>query len=172
MELKKQRSRPRTQKNPRPRPRTDFLRTDPLEVKAKDQGHIFSKLWSAKFPLPLSAKVFKILHVDNFFMINFRQGFRRSPKNKKGQRKEPPIFREVAGILQKKKGQRLVGFKAKDLSFEAKDFKMYSRGRLRGQVRPRRFHLWLLQSPNSLFLWYRYSSKQKILVGRAITLLY
>ena len=37
--------------------------------------------------------------------------------------------------------------KAKDLTFEAKDFKMCPRGRPRGQGRPRGLHLWQWWSP-------------------------
>ena len=40
------------------RPRTEM-------VEAKDQGHNFSKLWSANVPL-FYAKVFEILHFINF----------------------------------------------------------------------------------------------------------
>ena len=57
------------EKNPRPRPWTDFLRTDPLEANAKDQGHNFSKLWSANFSLFLSAKVFKIMQFVKFLIV-------------------------------------------------------------------------------------------------------
>ena len=39
---------------------------------------------------------------------------------------------------------RTWGLEAKDLTFEAKDFKMCPRGRPRGQGRPRRLHLWKL----------------------------
>ena len=47
------------------RPRTDFSKTDPSEAKdrngrAEDQGHNFSKLWSANFRLFLSAQVLKV----------------------------------------------------------------------------------------------------------------
>ena len=59
-----------------PRPRTEFSRTDlslprtgMVEAKAKDQGHNFSKLWLANFPLFLSSKVFKILHFVKVFLI-------------------------------------------------------------------------------------------------------
>ena len=38
-------------------------------TKAKDQVHNFSKLWSANFPLFLSAKVFKMLHFVKFLII-------------------------------------------------------------------------------------------------------
>ena len=78
MRTRRTRPKPRTQKNPRPR--TYFLRTDPLEAKAKDQGHNFSKFWS--------------------FSNN-----NRSPENKTKKRssgRSPQNFREISCVLQKR----------------------------------------------------------------------
>ena len=51
-----------------------------------------------------------------------------------------------SAVLEPRTGQfsRTWGFEAKtkDLTFEAKDFKMCSPGRLRGQGRPQGLHLW------------------------------
>ena len=51
-------------KTSRLRPRTG---TEMVEVKTRYQGHNFSKLWSANFPLFLSAQVLKILVEFRFF---------------------------------------------------------------------------------------------------------
>ena len=51
-----QRSRPRPRSKKIQGQGTDFLRTEPLEVKAKDQGHNFLKLWSANFLVFFSTK--------------------------------------------------------------------------------------------------------------------
>ena len=96
MESRTQGSRPRTQKNSRPRPRTDTL-----EAKAKDQGHMhkcsrkkgFQKIFSSN----LKKKVFK-----NFF--HSKKGlqkffFRKFPleENKK---RSSQIFCKVSGAFQ------------------------------------------------------------------------
>ena len=54
------------------RPRTDFSKTDLSEAKdrngrAEDQGHNFSKLWSANFRLFLSAQVLKVFDILSSF---------------------------------------------------------------------------------------------------------
>ena len=121
------RPRPRTQKNPRPWPRTAFPRTDTLEAKAKDQGH------KCKCS-PKKKKKFS------------QKFFRRSPQKNVFQK----IFQALHKILTIQKivlfssrGQaNFRGLEAKDLTFEAKDFKMCPRGRPRGQGRPRGLHLW------------------------------
>ena len=54
------------------RPSTDFLRTDFLEAKAKDQGHNFSKLWSANLTLFLSVPELYILYCAQSWTALFR----------------------------------------------------------------------------------------------------
>ena len=97
--------------------------------------------------------------------------FRRSPKKKvfknfchaillkETQTRSSQIFREVSGVFQHNfTVQKIVlfssrglgnfrgqGFKAKDLTFEAKDFKMCPRGHPRGQECPWGLHLWYLR---------------------------
>ena len=96
----------------------------------------------------------------------FKKFFRRSPKKKQKvfnfffsgdlqQKKGLQFFfsghlqnfnnSKNSAVLEQRTGQfsRTWGFKAKDLTFEAKakDFKMYLRGRPQGQGRLRRFHL-------------------------------
>ena len=134
-------TRPRTQKNPRPRPRsrTALSRTDSLEAKdrnarakVKNQGH--KRKCSPKKKRQSSKNVFRRFPVKNAFW-NFFSGDLQNCNNSK-----------KSAVLEPRTGQfsRTWGLevKAKDLTFEAKDFKMGPRGRPRGQGRPRGLHLW------------------------------
>ena len=101
-----------------------------LEAKAKDQGH--KRECSPKKKKKRSSQKF----------------FKRSPRTNVFQK----IFLALHKILTIQKivlsssrGQaNFRGLKAKDLTFEAKDFKMCLRGRPRGQGRPRGLHLCLV----------------------------
>ena len=119
------------QKNPRPRPRTAFPRTDTLEAKAKDQGH---KRKCSPKKKKVFTKIFQAIPTKNRFPKNFSS----APQNFNNSKN--------SAVLEPRTGQfsRTWGLeaKAKDLTFEAKDFKMCPRGRPRGQGRPRGLHLW------------------------------
>ena len=144
------RPRPRTQKSLRPR-------TDPLEAKAKDQGHR-RKCSSKKKRKKRSSKFFfrrsQKKGLEKIFSGRKEFFFRQSPieENKK---RSSQICREVSGVflqnynssknsavLEQRTGQfsRTRGFKAKDL-------KMCPRRRPRDERRPQGLHLCWGQSP-------------------------
>ena len=111
MESRTQRSKPRPmiQKNPRPRPRTDFSRPRTGMLKAKDTRRKFSPKRKKKVFAPGNAN------------------FQVKVKKAHGHGSFSTIYcpRPRAGHF-----RGLAGFKAKDLTFEAKakDFKMCHRG--------------------------------------------
>ena len=116
-----------TKKNPRPRPRTALPRTDPLEAKdrnALSQGH--------KRKCSQKKKVFK----------NFFHAFSSKKRHPKFFVKRSTKFNnsKKSAVLEPRTGQfsRTWGLEAKDLIFEAKDFKMFPRG----QRRPQGLHFW------------------------------
>ena len=145
------RPRPRTQKNPRRRPRTALPRTDPHEAKDRNargqgqgprtQAQVLSKKKSS------SKNFFQAISKrkrssQKFFRRSLRKT--RLPKNFLG---APQNFNysKNSAVLEPRTRQfsRTWGFeaKAKDLTFEAKDFKMCPRGRPRGQGHPQGLHL-------------------------------
>ena len=139
-----------TKKNPRPRPRTAFPRTDALEAKdrnARGQGQgprtqSASALQKKKKGLHKNfsgdlqkkkKKVFTKIFQAISTIKRFPNNFSSAPQNF-----NIPKNSAVLGQI-----SRTWGFeaKAKDLTFEAKDFKLCPRGRPRGQGRPRGLHL-------------------------------
>ena len=126
------RLRPRTQKNPRPR--TAFPRTDTLEAKdrnARGQGpRTQAQVLSKK---KRSSKIFS----SDLHKKRFPKNFSSAPQNFNNSKN--------SAVLEPRTGQfsRTWGLeaKAKDLTFEAKDFKMCPRG----------LHQWWLSS------WRRFS---------------
>ena len=132
------RPRPRTQKNPRPRPRTAFPRTDTLEAKDRNargqgQGPRTQALVLSK-KKKVFTKIFQAISTKKRFPKNFSSNTQICNNSKN------------SVVLESRTGQfsRTWGLeaKAKDLTFEAKDFKMCPRG----QGRPRGLHLWWLAS--------------------------
>ena len=129
------------------RPRTALPRTDPLEAKDRNargqgprtQGQVFSeKKRSSKIFFGRSQKK----SLQKFF-----QAF----SNKKRLLKfffqaiyKISTIQKKNAVLEPRTGQflRTWGFEAKDLTFEAKDFKMCPLGHPRGQGRSRGLHFW------------------------------
>ena len=113
-------------------------RTGMLEAKAKDQGHKrkCSPKKKKKKKKKVFTKIFQAISTKKRFLKNFSS----APQNFNNSKN--------TAVLEPRTGQfsRTWGLeaKAKDLTFEAKDFKMCPRGRPRGQGRPRGLHLWHL----------------------------
>ena len=107
------------------RPRTGML-------EAKDQGHK-RKCSPKKKKKKVFTKIFQAISTKKRFLKNFSS----APQNFNNSKN--------TAVLEPRTGQfwRTWGLeaKAKDLTFEAKDFKMCPRGRPRGQGRPRGLHL-------------------------------
>ena len=129
------RPRPRTQKNPRPR--TAFPRTDTLEAKDRNaRGRGKERRTQAQ----VLSKIKKSLHksfLGNLQKKRFPKNFSSAPQNFNNS-KNSAVLEPRTGQFSKTWGLEA---KAKDLTFEAKDFKMCPRGRPRGQSRPRGLHL-------------------------------
>ena len=176
---------------PRPRPRTAFPRTDTLETKdrnARGQG---------QGPRTQSASALKKKKKKKGLHKNFSGDLQKKKKKKK--RVFTKIFQAIStkkrfpknfstapqnfnfpknsAVLEPRTGQfsRTSGLeaKAKDLTFEAKDFKICPRGRPRGQGLPRGLHLWkpglafffrAVFTPG--FSWFRYADCKTSLCKR------
>ena len=107
-----------------------------LEAKAKDQGHK-AQVLSKKKKKKVFTKIFQAISTKKRFPKNFSsapQNF-NIPKNSAVLEPRTGQFSRTWDLEAKAKA------KAKDLTFEAKDFKICPRGRPRGQGRPRGLHL-------------------------------
>ena len=147
-------------KNPSPRPRTALRKTGPLEAKDRNAP---GQLPGPRTQALVFSKDKKIKDLQQVFQAISKKRsskffFRRSPieENKK---RSSQILRKVSSVSQQnfngsknnavletrtEQFSRTSGFKTKDLTFEAKDFKMCPWGRPRGQGRPQGLHIWVI----------------------------
>ena len=160
MGSRSQGSRPRIQKNLRPRPRRHIPATDPLEAKDRNtlglgqgprtqRGSVLQKKKKKVFAqnsgkFSTTNRQSQKTKVLGSKIRKFFTKFKRSPKTRRALRQNSnahclgSFSTSQKIVLSSRKGhfRGLAGFKAKDLNFEAKDFKLCPIGRSRGHGRP------------------------------------